>query len=90
MKPNPSGAGSSTSVNFFNPKAQNSLLDADEIIQNSNNYISAKNLQMQSTQNTKEEDSLVEFNPAQKVRLSLGNNQDSRPSIQIKKSVIPA
>jgi hypothetical protein len=29
---------------------------------------------MQSSQNTKEEDSLIEFNPAQKVRLSLGNN----------------
>jgi hypothetical protein len=45
---------------------------------------------MQSSQYTKEEVSLVEFNPAQKVRMSLGNNQDSRPSIQIKKSVIPA
>ena len=90
MKPNPSGAGSSTSVNFFNPKTQISLLDADEIILNSHNYISAKNLQVQSNENTKEEDSLVELKPSQKVRMSLGHNHDSRPSIVIKKSIIPA
>jgi hypothetical protein len=45
---------------------------------------------VQSSQNTNEEDSLVEFKPSQKVRMSLGHNHDSRPSIQIKKTVIPA
>ena len=47
------------------------------------NYGSSKEL---SGQNTKEEDSLVEF----KVRGSMGRNQEGRPSIQIKKAIIPA